>query len=71
MIAPLKPPQPRPSSSNPQMKLAHRVVAQSLLPARPKRSTAPGIASWKAILCVVWMAVVAVCYVARLLGIGS
>lgn len=69
MIAPLKPSQPRRSETQDRLRVARRVVAQSLLPPPQHRPAASRVPAWKVGLLTVWIAVTAACYVARLLGL--
>jgi hypothetical protein len=69
MIAHIRPPEPRTSKPNRKMRLAHRAVAESLLPAAESRPVVTPVIGRKAALLVAWMAAVAVYYVARMTGL--
>lgn len=71
MIAPLRPAEPSAGDTERRLSHARRAVARSLLPAAPSRLEVRQVPAWQAWLLFAWMAVVALCYVASLVGLGS
>lgn len=68
MIAPLRPAGMPSSDARRRLADARRAVARSLLPAVPDRPPVRAVPAWRAWLLVLWMALVAVFYVARMMG---
>lgn len=68
MIAPLRPAEPRATAAQQRLRSARRSVAQSLLPKAESRPKPPAVKAWHAGLLSGWMVVIALAYVARLLG---
>jgi hypothetical protein len=68
MIAPLRQPEQPRSELERRLSHARRAVARSLLPQTPARPAVRRVPAWKAWTLVGWMAIVAACYVTRMLG---
>lgn len=69
MIAPIRLPESRSTSTRRSVLRARMAVAAALLPARRETNGSPGLAGWKAWLWCAWIMLVAVVYLYRTVAV--